>query len=132
MTVKESDCHALLAEHFKAWNNFTPDKVAESYANDACFVINRGEPMNGRAEIAEMVSGFMSEFPDMVLKCDTVMIADGHMVYAWTFEGHHIETKNFISIKGWEEWDLDENMQVKYSLGWFDAQNYAQQIAGEA
>ena len=129
MTAKETDCHALLAEHFKAWNSFTPDKVAESYAKDARFVINRGEPMNGRAEIAAMVAGFMSEFPDMELKCDTVMIAGDHMAYAWTFEGCHIDTKNFISIKGWEEWDLDDNTQVKSSLGWYDAQEYERQVA---
>jgi len=129
MTVKESDCHALLTEHFKAWNSSSPEKVAKTYATDACFIINRGEPMNGRIEIAAMVAGFMSEFPDMVLKCDTVMIANDHMIYAWTFEGHHIETENFVSIKGWEEWDLDENKQVRSSLGWYDAQEYERQVA---
>ncbi|MEH6360296.1 MAG: nuclear transport factor 2 family protein [Amylibacter sp.] len=129
MTVNISDCNKFVEEHFKAWNRFTPEKVAESYTIDACFTINRGEPMNGRIEIATMVSGFMSEFPDMVLKCETVMIADHHMVYGWTFEGHHKETKKFVSIKGWEEWDFDENMKVKSSLGWYDAQEYERQVA---
>ncbi len=30
---------------------------------------------------------------------------------------------------GWEEWELDDNMKVKSSLGWFDAQEYERQIA---
>jgi uncharacterized protein (TIGR02246 family) len=128
MTVNQNDCQELVKNHINAWNTWDPEKVASTYAPDAIFIINRGDPMNGRADISEMAAGFMAEFPDMRLTCDTVQLADGHMVYTWTFEGHHIETKNLARFKGWEEWDLDENLQVTKSLGWYDAQEYERQV----
>jgi uncharacterized protein (TIGR02246 family) len=129
MVINEAVCRKLVAKNIDAWNAMTPDKVALTYAPDAIFIINRGDPMNGRADIAEMAAGFMAEFPDMHLTCDTMHFADGHMVYTWTFEGHHVETKNLACFKGWEEWDLNEDMLVQSSLGWYDAQEYERQVA---
>ena len=33
-----------------------------------------------------------------------------------------------VSVPGWEEWDLDADLKVKTSLGWFDAVEYDRQI----
>lgn len=87
-------------------------------------------PMITRAEIADMVSGFMEDLPDLVLSLDTVLVADHHMVYAWTFERHHKATGNLVRFSGWEEWDLDEDLKVSRSLGWYDEADYEQQVAG--
>ncbi|MFL4472056.1 hypothetical protein ACERZ8_20035 [Tateyamaria armeniaca] len=35
-----------------------------------------------------------------------------------------------LTIHGWEEWDMDADMNVKASRGWFDAEEYARQVAG--
>jgi len=86
--------------------------------------------MTTQTEIAEMASGFMADFPDLVLTCDTVLVADHHMVYAWIFEGHHAETGKKIRFSGWEEWDLDDDLRVTKSLGWYDVEDYNQQVAG--
>ena len=32
---------------------------------------------------------------------------------------------------GWEEWDLDADLKVKASRGWFDADDYARQTAAK-
>ena len=79
---------------------------------------------------AAMADGFMEEFPDLVLTCDTVLVADHHMVYAWTFEGHHRESGRPVRFSGWEEWDLDDELNVVKSLGWYDVDDYNRQIAG--
>ena len=34
-----------------------------------------------------------------------------------------------MKVGGWEEWELDEDLRVKSSLGWFDAAEYERQIA---
>ena len=86
--------------------------------------------MTTRAEIAEMASGFMADFPDLVLTCDTVLVADHHMVYAWTLEGHHAGSGKKVRFSGWEEWDLDDDLRVTRSLGWYDVEDYNQQVAG--
>ena len=128
MTLNSADCHKLVANNINAWNSLSPEKVSETYAKDACFIINRGDPMNGRADIVEMAAGFMAEFPDLVLTCDNIVTANDHMVYTWTFEGHHVETKKFVSFKGWEEWELNADMTVQSSLGWYDAAEYERQV----
>lgn len=94
--------------------------------------MNGGEPMTTRAEIAEMAAGFMNDFPDLVLNCDTVLVADHHMIYAWTFEGHHRESGSLVKFSGWEEWDLDEDFKVTKSLGWYDVDDYNRQVDGQS
>ncbi|MGI9351875.1 MAG: nuclear transport factor 2 family protein [Rhizobiaceae bacterium] len=120
----------LADAHCAAWTSMSADKVAERYAETTSFGMNGGEPMTTRAEISEMARGFMSDFPDLVLSCDSVLVADHHMVYAWTFEGQHAGTGNKIRFSGWEEWDLNDELKVTKSLGWYDVEDYNQQVAG--
>jgi uncharacterized protein (TIGR02246 family) len=104
---------------------------AESYAQDGRIVINRGEPWEGRTGIAEMAAGFFADVPDLTLVCDEVRCAGDHVVYLWAFTGTHSGTKNPLRVVGWEEWDLDADLKVTASRGWFDADDYARQTAAE-
>ncbi|WP_377191403.1 DUF1348 family protein [Ruegeria meonggei] len=117
--------------HCDAWTERNPEAVASRYANDTTMGMNRGDPMTSQAEIAEMAAGFMADFPNLALKLDSVLVADHHMVYAWTFEGHHKETGSHVKFSGWEEWDLDDDLKVIKSLGWYDNADYERQVAGE-
>ncbi len=130
MTPDIGTAKRLAEAHCALWTYRLPDKVAERYAPTTTFSINRGDAMTSRAEIAEMAAGFMADFPDLVLKCDTVLVADHHMVYAWTFEGHYRGTGKFAAFSGWEEWDMDDDLLVTKALGWFDAEDYERQTAG--
>ena len=119
-----------MAENYaKAWCSLSPKAVASFYAPDGQIIINRGDPIKGRDAIMEMVSGFYTEFPDLVVLCDEVRTSGDPAIFIWTLEGHHSETKNYVKVGGWEEWELDEKTQVKSSLGWFDAQEYERQVA---
>ena len=121
----------IALEHCSAWTKRLPKAVAERYADQTAMSINHGEAMTSRSEISEMAAGFMADFPDLVLSLDSVLVAGHHMVYAWTFEGHHKETGNYVRFTGWEEWGLDENIKVTKSLGWYDANDYERQVAGQ-
>ncbi len=77
-----------------------------------------------------MASGFFADVPDLHLVCDGVRLAGDHVAYLWTFTGHHAGTKNPLRIVGWEEWDFDDEMKVRASRGWYDAPDYARQVAG--
>ena len=92
--------------------------------------INHGEPSKGHAGITEVAVGFHTDVPDLELCCDGIRGAGSHAVYLWTFTGHHAETGNPLKVEGWEEWDLDEDMKITSLLGWFDAEEYARQVAG--
>jgi uncharacterized protein (TIGR02246 family) len=114
-----------------AWNTGSAAAVAAFYAEDGGIVINNGEPWKGRNRVADMAAGFFADVPDMQLVCDQVRCAGNHIAYLWTFTGTHAGTKNPLRISGWEEWDLGMDYKVKASRGWFDAADYARQVAGE-
>ena len=105
--------------------------VASFYAQDGGIVINRGDPWTGQTGVAEMAAGFYADVPDLTLRCDEIRSAGDHAVYLWTFTGHHAETGNPLTVRGWEEWDLDTDLRIRASLGWFDVDDYARQIAGD-
>jgi uncharacterized protein (TIGR02246 family) len=112
-----------------AWCSHSPDAVARFFASDGQIQINRGEVLKGHAAIARMAAGFYADFPDLVVRCDDIRMAGSHALFAWTLEGHHAKTKKFVKVGGWEEWELDADLKVKSSLGWFDAAEYERQIA---
>ena len=127
MSVSLREARALAEAYTAAWNTGSPEAVAEFYSSDGQIVINRGTPWIGRKGIAEMAAGFFADVPDLALVCDDVRCAGTHVAYFWTFTGTHASTKNLLRIVGWEEWDLDENLKVLSSTGWYDAEEYARQ-----
>jgi uncharacterized protein (TIGR02246 family) len=120
----------LAQDYTAAWNSKSPEAVASFFAADGEIVINRGEPWTGRARVAEMAAGFFADVPDMSLACDEVRVSGSHAVYVWTFTGHDAQTGNSLTVRGWEEWDLDDDLKIRSSRGWYDADDYAAQVAG--
>jgi uncharacterized protein (TIGR02246 family) len=112
-----------------AWNSGSADAVAAFYAPGGRIAINRGQPWEGRAGVAEMAAGFFADVPDLNLVCDGLRIAGDHVVYMWTLTGTHAATGNPLRVSGWEEWDMDAEQRVTSSCGWFDADDYARQTA---
>jgi uncharacterized protein (TIGR02246 family) len=127
MTASHEDASKFAAAYTAAWNSGSPEAVASFYAQDGQIVINRGEPWVGRKGVADMAAGFFADVPDLKLMCDDVRCAGSHVAYFWTFTGTHSSTKNPLRVVGWEEWDLDDDMKVVASRGWFDADDYARQ-----
>ena len=111
-----------------AWSSGDPESVVAFYRDDGKIIINRGDPIQGRSALLEMVAGFYSEFPGLVVKLEHLRVAGDHVMFGWLLEGTHAETGQNVSVPGWEEWDLDADMKVKTSLGWFDAVEYDRQI----
>ena len=127
MTVDPERVSTLAAAYTAAWNSGSPEAVASFYAPDGHIVINRGEAWVGRQGIAQMAAGFYADVPDLKLVCDDIRCAGNHVVYLWTFTGTHAGTKNPLRVVGWEEWDLDADLKVVASRGWYDAADYERQ-----
>jgi len=125
-----ADVRELAERHVAAWQDHNADAVAETYAPDAVFTINTGDPMNGRDDIAAMVRGFAAEFPDMTLSLDGCCAAADDGIYIWTFEGTHRDSGNRVRFSGWEAWKFNEAGQVASSLGYYDEDEYAHQLGG--
>ena len=128
MSFDSSKLEKKAANYTAAWCSKSPEAVAAHYSDDEQIVINRGDVLKGSEAIAEMAAGFYAEFPDLVVHFDEIRFAGNHAIYVWTLEGHHAETKNYVKVGGWEEWEIDENMKIKSSLGWFDADEYDRQV----
>lgn len=127
MTVDPEAVRAMAAAYTAAWNSGSPEAVASFYAADGNIVINRGDPWMGRKGIADMAAGFFADVPNLTLVCDEVRCAGNHVAYFWTFTGTHAATKNPLRVAGWEEWDLDPDLKVVASRGWYDAAGYERQ-----
>lgn len=129
MAIDRDAASKLAAAYTAAWNSGSPEAVASFYAPEGQIVINRGSPWVGRKGIADMAAGFFADVPDLKLECDDVRCAGTHVAYFWTFTGTHSSTGNLLRVVGWEEWDLDDDLQVVASRGWYDAEDYARQTA---
>ena len=127
MTVDREKLGRMAAAYTAAWNSGSPDAVASFYAPDGQIVINRGQPWVRRKGISDMAAGFFADVPDLQLVCDDVRCAGDHIAYFWTFTGTHAATKRPLRVVGWEEWDLDADLQVMASRGWYDAADYERQ-----
>ena len=130
MTITHEEAVNLAEAYTAAWNTGSSQAVAEFFATEGGIVINGGEPWTGRAGVRKMAEGFFAEVPDLSLVCDQVRPAGDHVVYLWTFTGTHAGTKNPLRVVGWEEWDIGADCKIDSSRGWFDAADYARQIAG--
>lgn len=130
MSFNQSDLNNLATRYTEAWNSKSPEAVAAFHTTDSSIIINRGEPSAGYDALVEMAAGFHGDVPDLVLTNDGIRAAGGHVVFMWTFTGHHAETGNPLDISGWEEWELNEDMKITSSLGWFDGEDYERQVAG--
>lgn len=122
----------LAVRYTDAWNSRVPENVAAFHVQGSQFSINRGDPWIDHEGITAMAAGFYADVPDLVLENDGIRSAGNHVVFLWTFIGHHAETGNRVKVSGWEEWELDEDLKVKSSLGWFDADDYQRQVDGSA
>lgn len=115
-------------DYAKAWSSGNASSVVDFYADDGEIIINRGEPIVGPQALTQMVEGFYSEFPDLVVNLDHLRVAGSHVMFGWTLVGTHSQTKQRVCVPGWEEWDVNDAGKVQRSMGWFDAAEYDRQV----
>ncbi|MCG8434500.1 MAG: nuclear transport factor 2 family protein [Gammaproteobacteria bacterium] len=130
MSFDQKQLDELATRYTEAWNSRVPENVASFHVAGSSIIINRGEPSVGHDGLTAMAAGFHSDVPDLALQNDGIRSAGSHVVFMWTFTGHHAETGNPLNVSGWEEWELDDDMKITSSLGWFDADSYQRQIDG--
>ncbi len=121
----------MAADYTAAWNSKSAKAVASFYAENGEIIINNGEPWSGRSRVQDMAAGFYADVPDLTLTCDDLRCAGTHAIFVWTFTGHDAASGNPLKVRGWEEWEISEDLKVKASRGWFDAEDYARQAEGK-
>ena len=115
-----------------AWCSHDPARVASFFAERGSLKINEGDPSVGRAAITEAAQGFMTAFPDLVVKMDEVGPFGGHATYHWTLTGTNTGpggTGKTVRISGYEEWRLGPDGLIAESKGHFDEVEYQRQLS---
>jgi len=123
--------HDLATRYTAAWCSQDPARVASFFAPGGSLKINDGAAAVGREEIATAARGFMSAFPDLVVRMDDLTVNGNQAVYRWTLTGTHTGpggSGKAVKISGFEEWTLAADGLVARSLGHFDAADYGRQL----
>lgn len=116
-----------------AWSSGDPARLASFYAGNGSLTVNAGAPSVGRAAITAAAQGFMTAFPDMVVKLDRVSRDGGRVVFRWIWTGTNTGpggTGRPVRITGYEEWTLDAEGLIAESKGHYDEAEYQRQLQG--
>jgi steroid delta-isomerase-like uncharacterized protein len=115
-----------------AWSSQQPDRLASFYAEHGSLSVNSGAPSVGRAAVTATAQGFMTAFPDMVVKLDSVRQGDAsHATFHWTWTGTNTGpggTGKAVRISGYEEWTLGADGLIAESKGHYDEAEYQRQL----
>jgi hypothetical protein len=116
-----------------AWCSQNAASVAAYFAERGSLTINGGEPAIGRAAITAAVQGFMTAFPDLVVRMDQLEADGSHIAYHWTLTGTNTGpggTGRPVRISGAERWQMGAGGLIEESKGQFDEVDYRRQVSG--
>lgn len=126
-----SALHDFATRYTAAWCSQHPESVAAFFEEAGSLTINDGRPAVGRAEITASAAGFMTAFPDLVVRMDTLEVNGSRAIYRWTLSGTNTGPGGSgrpVAISGYEEWTISDKGLIAASLGHFDAADYSRQV----
>ena len=114
-----------------AWCSHNPAAVASFYSESGSLTINDGTPAVGRKAVQDAAQSFMTAYPDLVVKFDSLEPRGNRVLYHWTFIGTNTGpggTGNQVRIGGYEDWKIGPDGLIADSKGHFDAQEWDRQV----
>ena len=118
-----------------AWSSQHPVSLASFYTENGSLTVNGGAPSVGRPAISATARGFMTAFPDMVVKMDQVSQDGSHVIFRWTWTGRNTGpggTGQSVRINGYEEWTIGADGLIAESKGHYDEAEYQRQLKSGA
>jgi len=132
MTSDPERLRAVAERYTAAWCSMDPVAVAAHYAPEGSLAINGGAPSVGREAIAAVAASFYEALPDMQVYFDDLVVDGDRIEYHWTFTGTNTGpggTGNAVRVKGFESWTIDGEGLIAASMGSYDTEEYARQLA---
>ena len=118
-------------QYAEAWCSHDPERVAAFFAENGSLKVNDAAPAIGRKAIAEIVRGFVGDFPDMIVTFDKLQTRGDATAFHWTLTGTNTGpggTGNRVRISGYELWKMSDDGIIAESRGHFDAAEYDRQL----
>ena len=132
MTPDPDQLRGFAEGYTAAWCSRDPVAVAAHYAPEGWLAINAGPPAVGRDALVAVVASFYEALPDMQVFFRDLVVDEDRIEYHWTFTGTNTGpggTGNTVRVDGFESWSIDEDGLIVASIGSYDAEEYARQLA---
>ena len=127
----EFNLQSFAKSYAAAWSSQDPELLASHYAEDGSLTVNDGEPAVGREAIEETARGFMSGFPDMVVRLEKIVEQADRIEFHWRWTGTFTGPGGNgarVDIRGFEEWTFNDEGKLVQSLGHYDEAEYERQV----
>jgi uncharacterized protein (TIGR02246 family) len=114
-----------------AWCSQDAASVAAFFAENGSLSVNDDAPAVGREAITSVAQGFMTDFPDLKVILDELVMQDDGAIYHWTLTGTNTGpggTGRSVRISGFEVWQLVAVGLIANSRGHFDSVDYRRQL----
>ena len=132
--MEPSKLNEFATRYTTAWCSQNAASVAAFFSPTGSLKINDGNPSVGRTAITAAAQGFVTEFPDLIVRMDRLVVDAGHISYHWTLTGTNTSaggTGKPVRISGYEEWRFGSDGLIAESKGHFDASDYQRQLTGQ-
>ncbi len=130
--MNESQLVDFATRYTAAWCSHSASDVAAFYSESGSLSINDGAPAVGRKAVADAAQGFMTAYPDLVVKFDRLETKGDRVLYHWTFTGTNtgpVGTGNQVRISGYEDWKIGPDELIADSKGNYDAREWDRQVS---
>jgi len=114
-----------------AWSSRNPDSLAAFYSETGSLRVNSDEPAVGRAAVRATALGFMTGFPDMVVRMDSMVPTPSGANFHWTWTGTNTGpagTGKAVHMVGYEELTFGPDGLIARALGHYDEAEYQRQL----
>lgn len=135
MVMNQSELTDFATRYAAAWSSQNPARLAAFYAEDGSLTVNAGATATGRVAIIAKAQGFMTAFPDMVVKLDNVRADGSHAVFRWIWTGTNTGpggAGKSVRIEGCEKWTIGADGLIAESMGHYDEAEYQRQLQSGA
>lgn len=115
----------------QVWSGVRPEFVAMFFEENGSLQLNESKAATGRAQIAEVVQGFMRDLPDMLVRYDSLVNKTTGIEFHWTLIATHSGpggTGNKVEVSGCELWQMGDNDRILKSQGHFPTEEYNRQL----
>jgi hypothetical protein len=115
-----------------AWSSGNPSSLAAFYTDTGSLTVNANPPAVGRAAITAKAHGFMTAFPDMVVRMKAVEQDERGATFHWIWTGTNTGpggTGKAVRIEGREVWTFGADGLIAESRGHYDEVDYTRQVS---
>lgn len=114
-----------------AWSSGNPDTLAAFYSENGSLRVNSAPPAVGRAAVRATAESFMTGFPDMVVRMDSMIPTANGADFHWIWTGTNTGpggTGRAVRMLGYEELTFGPDGLIAQALGHFDEAEYQRQL----